>query len=150
YSTSNWNGPSPATGVNQECLAGDFNGDGLMDMACYGGSGSWTLGLSTGSSFATQTWTSGITLANPIANYCLTGDFNGDGRTDVACYPGSGGSWQIILSTGQGFSTQTWGGGSSVAVPVGSQCIVGDFSGDGLADIACYIGTSGNWALWLS
>ena len=40
---------------------------------------------------------------------CVTGDFSGDGKTDVACYSGgAGGEWNVGLSTGGGWQTSLW------------------------------------------
>jgi hypothetical protein len=150
FSASSWSGPSPTGALGGQCLTGDFNGDGLTDVACDGSGTDLSVALSSGSSFTTQTWTGGVTASNPVGDYCLTGDFSGDGRTDIACYSGSGSSWQIGLSSGSGFTAQSWGTGVAVTAPIGERCIAGDFSGDARADIACYTGNNGNWALWIS
>ena len=74
----------------------------------------------------------------------VVGDYNGDGRLDMANYSGSGGIWRICLSTGSGFSCNPWTarGGSSVET--------GDFNGDGRTDMASYTGNGGKWDVCLS
>ena len=44
---------------------------------------------------------------------CLAGDFQGDGKTDLACYSGTGGEWRLAPG----------GGGPGPAIPVGNQCL---------------------------
>jgi RHS repeat-associated protein len=68
-------------------------------------------------------------------NTMLTGDFNGDGRTDQLCY-GPGGVTRVRLSTPTGLGSPTlwlssWALGSLV---------VGDFNGDGRTDLGDYEG----------
>jgi hypothetical protein len=147
FATQTWSsGVTPGVPIGGQCVGGDFNGDGLLDIACYTQSGgNWALALSGGSSFTTQVWNSSVSPSSPVGQQCITGDFNGDGRTDIACYTGSGGSWALALSSGSGFSSQSWGGGPSVSIPITSSCVTGDFNGDGRTDIACYTGSGGSW-----
>src|SRR5204863_438570 len=133
-----------ATGGPVVCLVGDFNGDGKSDIACHSGSGgNWHVGLSTGSGWNNPVWTGGPGPRRPVGNQCFTGDFNGDGKSDIACYSGSGGNWYVGLSSGSGWNSPVWTGGPGPRLPVGNQCVVGDFSGDGKSDIACYSGSGG-------
>jgi len=34
---------------------------------------------------------------------CLAGDFQGDGKTDLACYSGTGGEWRLVTLTPSGW-----------------------------------------------
>jgi len=61
------------------------------------------------------------------------GDFDGDGRSDIAVFRPSTGVWYI-----RGISTITWGGGGDIPV-------VGDYDGDGKTDIAVYRPSTGAW-----
>jgi hypothetical protein len=78
------------------------------------------------------------TAAWPVPNhwgssdYTWVGDFNGDGKTDIAS--ASGGNVYMNLSTGTGFNSQTW----PVPNRWGSSAYtwVGDFNGDRKTDIA--------------
>jgi hypothetical protein len=91
---------APNNPVSQQCAAGDSNGDGLTDIFCYTGqSGAWKIGLFTGDGIVTQSWSSGVAPSVPISNQCVTGELNGDGTTDIACYSGSGGKWTIGMAS---------------------------------------------------
>jgi hypothetical protein len=130
----------------QKWLAGDFNGDGKADLANVfndGGQISIDVHVSTGSSFAIQRW------ATQQGGYWdtqkwLAGDFNGDGKTDLANVFSDGGliTIDVHVSTGSGFSFQRWEtqqGGFWDA----QKWSAGDFNGDGKADLANAFGDGG-------
>jgi hypothetical protein len=162
--TVNWSGgPNPSIPITGQCFAGDFNGDGKTDLACYlgnGGSGSdagvWSIALSTGSSWQLESWGNGQGPALPVTGQCVTGDFNGDGKTDIACFTGFAGElWSVSLSTGSGWNTESWSGGPLLAeewnvVPIPGQCFAADFNGDGKTDLACSDGVDDVWSVALS
>ncbi|MFI1796448.1 FG-GAP-like repeat-containing protein [Streptomyces sp. NPDC020379] len=141
----NWNAGKP--------VAGDFNGDGKADIGVlydYGNrTALWTF-ISTGTGFASpkQAWDSGSERWSWSAAKPVAGDFDGDGRTDIAVLydygrTGSGnrtGLW-TFTSTGTGFGTPRLAWDSSTD-PVKSwnwtvsEPVAGDFNGDGRADLA--------------
>ncbi len=124
---------------DQQWLVGDFNGDGRDDMAkSFNDSGlaSLDVHLSNGSGFTIQRW---ATRQGGFWNdqQWLVGDFNGDGRDDMAkSFNDSGlASLDVHLSNGSGFTIQRW------ATRQGGfwndqQWLVGDFNGDGRDDMA--------------
>ncbi|HWO25104.1 MAG TPA: M57 family metalloprotease [Kofleriaceae bacterium] len=123
----------------QKWAAGDFNGDGKADLANVfndGGLASIDVHLSYGSSFGIARWATrqgGFWDAQKWA----AGDFNGDGKADLANVFNDGGlaSLDVHLSYGSSFGIQRWAtrqGGFWDA----QKWAAGDFNGDGRADLA--------------
>jgi len=128
---------------NQIPGVGDFNGDGKDDIVVFLrevisdiGRGDIWVALSTGSGFgARQKWHDWFCLGNEIP---LVGDFNGDGKDDIVTFSrGDSGDVYVALSTGSSFS------GTGIKwhdwFCFGNEIpLVGDFNGDGKADIATF------------
>ena len=83
-----------------------------------------------------------------VATRVVHGDFNGDGRTDIAEFDAATGVWLVGLSKGSKFSLSTWATWSSAVT--WTDIRVGDFNGDGKADIAGRVVSSGQWWVGLS
>ncbi|MFJ9448080.1 FG-GAP-like repeat-containing protein [Kitasatospora sp. NPDC101235] len=143
-----------ASDAGVQFLSGDFNGDGLTDLAMTGGTnwgclpiayakgdGSFSVGCpGTGSSWTTWAHAPGVKV--------VTGDYNGDGRTDIALTGGPNlGCLPVALTRADGslnvtctaFSSGSWG---SWAAEPGVQTMSGDFNGDGRTDLALTGGTT--------
>ncbi|MGW6823176.1 trypsin-like serine protease [Streptomyces sp. NPDC055005] len=157
-----WDSVASGTGSfnwdRSKALTGDFNGDGKTDVGVLYNDGQdgggvshtsmWTF-ISNGIGFdkPTKVWESNTSFnwdrAKPV-----TGDFNGDRKSDVGFLYNNGqqgnGSYQTtvwtITSTGSGFSAlvNKW---DNVAAGAGSwtwersKVTAGDFNGDGKTDI---------------
>ncbi|ABQ25362.1 YD repeat protein [Geotalea uraniireducens Rf4] len=162
WEVPSWNGGpaiSPNLSIRDQCIWGDFNGDGVTDAACYTGASpyNWNMTLSISNAWMHQDLEGPILQNSHVGYQCLTGDFNGDGKTDFACLDnygsGSGGTWNVALSYGTGWYQKylQWEGPAPKPdVPVGRQCTVGDFDGNGKTDVACYSGIGGAWNVALS
>ncbi len=152
-------------------LVGDFNGDGRSDIATIspdadGGWGQWiAMDLSTGTGFSSTVWhcptPAHMRNGGLAGTYYVpvVGDFNGDGRDDIATVsPNGGGGWAhwyaIELSTGYSFSSTVWASNTPMHMRNGNassayQVLAQDFTGDGRCDIAVLsqnaLGAWGNW-----
>lgn len=67
----------------------------------------------------------------------IPGDYNGDGKTDMAVFRSSNGEWWILYSGG-GYGAASWGVAGDIPVP-------GDYDGDGTTDIAVVRPSDGGW-----
>ena len=133
-----------AAGIDQRAVAGDFNGDGKDDLAVLYNYGDGDLKfftyLSNGSQFSSsQQWNGWHADADYIDNRFVAGDFNGDGKDDVAVmfrYPSGTVNIFIFLSNGSSFTRQTWNEWSADMSYVENRFVAGDFNGDGKDDVA--------------
>ncbi len=156
------NGPAPqfitdwAHQPGVRLIAGDFNGNGLTDLALVrqtpgwgsipiafaNGNGTWTITNGPAPQFITD-W------AHQPGVKVVSGDFNGNGLTDLALVrqtPGWG-SIPVAFAKGDGGWTITNGGAPQFipdwAHQPGVRLVTGDFNGNGLTDVALVRQTPG-------
>jgi RHS repeat-associated protein len=131
------------TSTSQSLLSGvqQFGRDASLDAS--GTVTGWTAlpemtmiwqGENPASGFDRKTWNSQL---NGSWYWNYRGDFNGDGKIDIASYINSS-AIRVHLSNGDGFDIQTW---SSQLNGHYYWNYLGDFNGDGKTDIASYINT---------
>jgi FG-GAP-like repeat/Putative Ig domain/FG-GAP repeat len=127
------------TGFFPEGVAvGDFNGDGKLDAALAGGGSTYYpysgVAISLGNGDGTFTLASGSPTSLGQDLYAIVaGDFNGDGKLDLAVTDYGGNEVFILLGNGDGTFQ------SPMTIPVGSEpisIVAGDFNNDGKLDLA--------------
>jgi len=140
----------PGVGIDPEVtVAGDFNRDGNLDLAVVNWCGSDPSCNSPGSaSILLGDGTGNFSLvSSPTVGrgpwYVATGDFNGDGRIDLAVVNdgcgnlgyGCGNTGTVSILLGDGLGNFTLASSASAGIEPTSMA-VGDFNGDGKLDMA--------------
>jgi autotransporter-associated beta strand protein len=146
FSASNTNASPIALTVNngsvgwQDVMTGSFTAGKDSDIAGMTAGGSWWVAVSNGSKFSNQFWGTW-----PVATWVdvQTGDFNGDGLTDIAGRNSQTGQWYVAQSTGSSFNTTIWTTWNPNVTWVDVK--VGDFNGDGKSDISGRFLQTGQW-----
>jgi hypothetical protein len=117
---------------------GDFNGDGILDVAAAGGYYLITW-LGNGDGTFTQMPVTGSTYFPADSFYSMVvGDFNGDGRADIAAAYLGAAPIAILLGNGDGTFTP----GQQIPTNAVSSLAMGDFNGDGKLDLAAPVGNA--------
>ena len=109
---------------NPVLASGDYNGNGLSDVAVFRpSSGLWAV--------------RGVTRVyfGGSSDLPVPGDYSGDGTSNIGIFRGSSGLWAI-----QGVTRSYFGSASDTAVP-------GDYDGDGQCDIGIFRESAGLWAI---
>ena len=86
--------------------------------------GGWSIDITAGGTFGAKRFTSG--------------DFNGDGKTDVSIFRPGDQNWWTRSSATYGNSVFKWGTTGDVPVPA-------DYDGDGKTDFAIFRSSNSNW-----
>jgi hypothetical protein len=136
--------PSGTTSSAFQVISGDFNNDGLSDLAVADlNTNQVSILLSNGAGG----FINSAVLPTGSGPYQLAaGDFNGDGHLDLAVANLNSNTLEVFLGTGTG----TFMPPQSFTLPGSPLGIaVGDYNGDGKPDIAVSIYPSGNVALLL-
>ncbi|MCP3942905.1 MAG: hypothetical protein GY710_15655 [Desulfobacteraceae bacterium] len=172
FTTPNYNKPALPANINgintfgsesRFMRTGDFNGDGKTDFLyrSYNGDGRWLIAYGTETGFTTPNYNkpalpANINSINTVGTE-MTGDFNGDGKTDFLyrSYNGDG-RWLIAYGTETGFTIPDY---NKPVLPANINKIntfgkepgtmkSGDFNGDGKADFMyCSYNGDGRWLI---
>jgi FG-GAP-like repeat len=121
-------------------IAGDFNGDGITDLAAVEGGSTLNIWNGRGGNRFNSAVAVGPGWGDFDSTLFSLGDVNGDGRADIGAV--KEGTGTLYVWNGRGDNKF----GSSVAVGPGwgafSRPIAGDFDGDGISDLAAVEGGS--------
>jgi hypothetical protein len=113
----------------QALVAGDFNGDGRLDLAVAGGAGISVLLCNTDGTFGPKTdYLTSVNFTSIVA-----GDFDADGKMDLAAAGASAQAVYVLKNDGAG------GFGATLAIPTGNRpfdITAADWNGDGKLDLA--------------
>jgi hypothetical protein len=124
---------------------GDYDGDGLADWVVYRPStGNWHIGLShpNTAGFVGPAWPNPINWGLPGTDIPVEGDYDGDGRTDLATYRPTNNRWYLNRSSAGLIDV---GHGASGDVPIPA-----DYDGDGKTDLTVFTPSTGVWSIFRS
>lgn len=132
-------------------VPGDYNGDGLTDLAIFRSSDrSWWVRFSGANG---PTLDTRVAIWGAAGDQPVPGDYDGDGASDFAVYRRSGGEllggvkeeggavWLIQFADGR-VAVERLGAGNDTPVPA-------DYDGDGTTDLAVWRPQSGEWLVRL-
>jgi hypothetical protein len=127
--------PEPAGSMPQTVAVGDFNADGRPDLvAADQGTSTLAILIGTGGGDFTAAATSPETVSS-TPDGVVVGDFNADGKADLAATKPGFDNVEILLGSGDGdFAIAPTSPEAAGNVP--REVVVGDFNGDNQSDLA--------------
>lgn len=118
-------------------VAGDWNGDGKIEIGVYRAGGIWGLDYNGNRAWDSIDKSSLFGIAGDVP---ITGDWNGDGKTEIGIF--RAGNWGLDYNGNFGWDASDLSGTFGIA---GDIPISGDWNNDGKDEIGIF--RSGTWAL---
>ncbi len=130
-------GPEAAGDAPYSVAVGDFNGDGKQDLATANiASDDVTVLIGDGSGNFTAAAGTSPEAAGDAPQSVAVGDFNGDGKQDLATANGGSDDVTVLIGDGSGNFTAAAGTSPEAAGDAPQSVAVGDFNSDGKQDLA--------------
>ena len=145
--------------LNQDCYptckattaaaVSDFNGDGNLDVVSISNSGGeLNLSLGNGDGTFQPPNTTGLNTSGAVPYAIATGDFNGDGKQDLALWATTSSGTELLIYLGNGSGGFSPAGtyaapNSGTNSPTTASLVVADVNGDGKPDIVGLTPTNG-------
>ena len=132
---------TPANFNPQQVVTADFNGDGHLDVAVLGLTGdaeSLVVLNGDGDGAFTESYHTAVEVASgtPLTDgVLLSGDFNGDGKPDLAVYDPNSGEVTSFRSTGSSFTQTSTPVNLNETGTVPGAITTADLTGDGKTDL---------------
>ena len=137
-----WRSSAPNPGTWRAGVVGDFDGDGMDDIAEYQPStGTWVVLRSDGERFIRRTFYDFATQ-NPQWGEFVVGDFDGNGLDDILHRDTVTENLHVLFSTGTAFIPRLW---TTLPADASWDVRAGDFNGNGRTDAAAFNPKTGAW-----